>query len=102
MSHSYDGEVRLGELVRHIVMALVDDEDAVKVETLCETMHTNLTVRTAPNDFGKVLGRQGQTIEAIRLIVNAVGSKFRLPTCTLFVEDPNPDRKGKFANWRRR
>ena len=63
------------ELVEVIASALVDSpEDVVVTETEDEKQIVlNLTV--APEDMGKVIGKQGRIAKAIRTVVRAAGSK---------------------------
>ena len=63
------------ELVEVIASALVDSpEDVVVTETEDEKqIGLNLTV--APEDMGKVIGKQGRIAKAIRTVVRAAGSK---------------------------
>ena len=63
------------ELVEVIASALVDSpEDLVVTETEDEKQIVlNLTV--APEDMGKVIGKQGRIAKAIRTVVRAAGSK---------------------------
>ncbi len=63
------------ELVEVITSALVDSpEDVVVTETEDEKQIVlNLTV--APEDMGKVIGKQGRIAKAIRTVVRAAGSK---------------------------
>lgn len=62
------------ELVEVIASALVDSpEDVVVTETEDEKQIVlNLTV--APEDMGKVIGKQGRIAKAIRTVVRAAGS----------------------------
>ena len=63
------------ELVEFIVKALVDKPDQVSVrETEGETV-TILEIRTAPEDSGKVIGREGRIANAIRTITKAAAAK---------------------------
>ena len=63
------------ELAEVIASALVDSpEDVVVTETEDEKQIVlNLTV--APEDMGKVIGKQGRIAKAIRTVVRAAGSK---------------------------
>ena len=63
------------ELVEVIASALVDSpEDVVVTETEDEKQIVlNLTV--APEDMGKVIGKQGRIAKAIRTVVRAAGSR---------------------------
>jgi predicted RNA-binding protein YlqC (UPF0109 family) len=59
-------------LVEQIAKMLVDAPDQVSVNQIDgETTVLELTV--APNDVGKVIGRQGRVARALRSLVNAAG-----------------------------
>lgn len=64
------------EAVELIVKKLVDDESQVDVREVERDARTTLIeVRVAEADKGKIIGRQGTTIRAIRTYLNAAGSK---------------------------
>jgi predicted RNA-binding protein YlqC (UPF0109 family) len=65
------------ELLEMIAKALVDEPDAVKVSEISGEQTTVLELRVAPDDLGKVIGRQGRTARAIRTILGAAGMKIR-------------------------
>ena len=59
------------ELVEFIARALVDQPDAVQVREI-EGEHTLvLEVKVAPDDVGKVIGKQGRIVNALRTVVKA-------------------------------
>ena len=63
------------ELVREIAKALVDAPDDVQVEADSREENTVLRLRVAPNDVGKVIGKQGRTARSVRTILGAVSMK---------------------------
>jgi len=63
------------ETVELIVKALVDDEAAVDVREIDRGGLTLIEVRVGPGDMGKVIGKQGRTVRALRSLVNAVAVK---------------------------
>jgi predicted RNA-binding protein YlqC (UPF0109 family) len=65
----------LTALVAFLARKLVDDPDAVRVEQ--EDRDDVLVVRlhVAPDDVGKVIGRQGRMARALRSIVRAAGAR---------------------------
>ncbi len=65
------------ESVEMIVKALVDEVDAVDVRAIEREGATLIEVRVAPGDMGKIIGRQGRTIRALRSLAHAVGLKKR-------------------------
>jgi predicted RNA-binding protein YlqC (UPF0109 family) len=63
------------ELVREIAQALVDDPAAVDVQSVGRDDNTILELRVAPQDVGKVIGKQGRTARSVRTILGAVSMK---------------------------
>ncbi|HRX58471.1 MAG TPA: KH domain-containing protein [Eubacteriales bacterium] len=59
------------ELVRFIAKNLVDDPEAVTVESREEGDTVVISLSVAPADMGKVIGRQGRIAKAIRTVVKA-------------------------------
>ena len=61
------------ELVTYMVKALVDDKDSVSV---VESEDGNaVIIKAAKDDMGKVIGKQGRIIIAIRSVVKAASVK---------------------------
>jgi len=52
---------------------LVDQPDAVSVTAAEVDGRVSLYLRVAPNDAGKVIGKQGRTVRALRGILAAAG-----------------------------
>ena len=63
------------DTVEMIVKALVDDAEAVDVREIERDGTTRIEVRVAQADMGKVIGKQGRTIRALRSLVHAAGLK---------------------------
>ena len=63
----------LVELTKEIVVSLVQDKDSVNVKEFesDEDNTTLIQVMVAEDDFGRVIGKGGKTIEAIRTLVKA-------------------------------
>ena len=62
-----------GELLRFLVTSLVDAPDAVKITQRQDGTLTVYEVELEPDDVGKVIGRKGRIIKAIRTVVRAAG-----------------------------
>lgn len=58
-----------------IVKSLVDESDHVDIREVERNGTTLLEVRVAPNDVGKIIGKQGRTIRALRSLARIAGSK---------------------------
>lgn len=63
------------ELVEVIASALVDKPDEVVVTETEYEKEIVLSLKVAPDDMGKVIGKQGKTAKAIRTVVRASASK---------------------------
>lgn len=63
------------ETIEMIVKALVDDAEAVDVREIERDGTTRIEVRVAQPDMGKVIGKQGRTVRALRSLVYAAGLK---------------------------
>lgn len=61
-------------LVRYLVTSLVDSPDEVSVVRRDDKDSIIYEVVVDPDDVGKVIGRQGRIIKAIRTIARAAGS----------------------------
>jgi predicted RNA-binding protein YlqC (UPF0109 family) len=65
------------ELVESIAKALVDHPDDVHVNSVEGEQVTVLELKVAPDDLGKVIGRQGRTAKSIRTLLGAAGMKLK-------------------------
>ena len=63
------------EAVENIVKALVGEPDAVEVTEIEDGKTVRIEVRVAENDMGRVIGREGRTVKAVRSILFAAGQK---------------------------
>ncbi len=63
-------------LMSEIARALVDEPDAVRIETYIEGESAVLRLHVAPGDIGKVIGKQGRTARSLRTILGAASMKF--------------------------
>jgi len=64
-------------LVLQIAKALVDAPDEVSLELVRKENGSVLRLRVAPEDTGKVIGKQGRTARSIRTILAACSMKYR-------------------------
>lgn len=65
------------DLVEAIAKALVDHPEHVLVNAVEGEQVTVLELRVAPDDLGKVIGRQGRTAKSIRTLLGAAGMKLK-------------------------
>ena len=67
----------LKEVVETIAKVLVDNPADVAVTEIDGEAATVLELRVAPQDLGKVIGKQGRTARAMRTLLRAAGMKLR-------------------------
>lgn len=65
------------DLLELIAKSLVDNPSAVTVTEVEGEQTTVLELRVAPEDLGKVIGKQGRTARSIRTILGAAGMKLK-------------------------
>ena len=63
------------ELVEFIARSLVDSPEGVKVEEIDQDRATVIELSVAPDDLGKVIGRQGRTARALRTVLSAASTR---------------------------
>lgn len=63
------------ELVRAIAKSLVDNPEAVEVTESAASKTTVIQLKVAPEDMGKVIGKQGRIAKALRTVVKAAATK---------------------------
>jgi predicted RNA-binding protein YlqC (UPF0109 family) len=63
------------EIVEYLARRLVDDPDAVEVEEVERDGAVVVRLSVAPDDVGKVIGRQGRIARALRTIVRASAAR---------------------------
>ncbi|MFC1830026.1 KH domain-containing protein [Thermodesulfobacteriota bacterium] len=65
------------DLIKRIVQSLVDNPEQVEVSEVESDRTLILEIRVAKSDIGKVIGKQGQTAQAIRTILRAASGKVK-------------------------
>ncbi|MEK7813029.1 MAG: KH domain-containing protein [Candidatus Desantisbacteria bacterium] len=65
------------ELTEYLIKSLVDRPEAVKVTEVVSERSIVLEVTVAEDDIGRVIGKQGKTISAIRVVLNASAAKLK-------------------------
>lgn len=63
------------QFLEFLIKALVDHPDDVKIKRTVDEMGVLMTLDVNPDDMGKVIGRQGNTAKAIRILLRVVGMK---------------------------
>ena len=63
------------ELVLTIAQALVNQPDQVEVNEIEDERTITLELKVAPDDMGKIIGKQGRIAKALRTVVKAAATK---------------------------
>ena len=63
------------ELLEYLAREIVDEPDAVEVTETEDDRGLLLSLRVAPEDMGKVIGRGGRTARALRSVIRAAGTR---------------------------
>ncbi|MGM0651435.1 MAG: KH domain-containing protein [Bacillota bacterium] len=63
------------QLLEHIAKALVDEPERVEIKEIERERLIILEMRVAPEDMGKVIGKQGRIAKAVRTVINAAAIK---------------------------
>jgi predicted RNA-binding protein YlqC (UPF0109 family) len=66
---------QLENLLLFLARALVDEPEKVEVSSRETESRVDLTLRVASGDMGKVIGRQGRIVKAIRTVMKAASVK---------------------------
>jgi hypothetical protein len=66
--------MELSELLAYLAEGLVDDPEAVTVDSFEERGLLVLELAVGADDYGKVIGRGGRTAQALRRVIKAAGA----------------------------
>ena len=65
------------DLIACIAKAIVDNPEEVVVTEIQGTQSSVIELRVAKEDIGKIIGKQGRTVVAIRTILSGASMKFK-------------------------
>jgi uncharacterized protein len=57
----------------HVLESLVEDRDQLVIEPSVDNLGVLLTVRVSERDMGKLIGKNGQTVKALRTLLRIIG-----------------------------
>ena len=79
------------EFLEHVVKALVDHPEDVKIDRKVDEMGVLLSLKVNPEDMGQIIGKAGATARSIRSLVRIVGLKNHARV-NLKIEEPEGGR----------
>ena len=68
------------EMIAMIAQALVDQPESVSVKEIGGPNSVILELKVAKTDIGKVIGKQGRTVGAMRILLSAISAKSKKRT----------------------
>jgi len=74
-------------LILIIAKSLVDKPEEVELNEIIGDKTTIFELHVAKDDVGKVIGKQGQTARAIRVILNATATKLKQRAVLEIIEE---------------
>lgn len=72
-----DFGVEIYDYVHNCVVWLVDDPDAIEIQKSCTQNIVVLEIMVSKRDVGKVIGKQGRNVDAIRILAGALAAKYK-------------------------
>ncbi|MFH1826535.1 MAG: KH domain-containing protein [bacterium] len=84
------------DLVEYIVKALVDKPDQIEVKETAGESVTIIEIKAAPEDLGKIIGREGRIANSIRTITKAAAAKQnKRISVEILTDDKKPSAEGQ-------
>jgi predicted RNA-binding protein YlqC (UPF0109 family) len=74
------------DLTKKIVQSMVDNPEQVEINEIKGGQTTVLELKVAKEDIGKVIGKQGRNVRAIRTILDAASAKLKKRTMLEIIE----------------
>jgi hypothetical protein len=74
------------DLAKKIVQSMVDTPEQVEINEIKGGHTTVLELKVAKEDIGKVIGKQGRNVRAIRTILDAASAKLKKRTMLEIIE----------------
>lgn len=59
--------------LQYVLEAIVEDKDALVIDSKIDELGVLLTVQVSDRDMGKLIGKSGQTVKALRTLVRIIG-----------------------------
>ena len=83
------------EFIEYVAKALVNHPEAVKATRVLDEMGVLITLKVHPEDMGYIIGKEGQTAKALRILLKIVGAKEKA-LINLKIEEPEGGRMRPF------
>ncbi len=74
------------EILETMILNMVDNQQAVTINEKVDDKNVTYEVKVAEGDMGRVIGKQGKTAKAIRMVMKAVSGKEHKKAVVEFVD----------------
>ncbi len=74
------------EILETMILNMVDDPQAVTINEKVDEKTVTYEVKVAESDMGRVIGKQGKTAKAIRMVMKAISGKEHKKAVVEFVD----------------
>lgn len=91
------GEIKDKDFLEFMIKSIVSHPDDVQVERTIDERGVLLTLKVNPEDMGYVIGRSGQTAQAVRTLLKIVGAKNNARV-NLKIYEPEESRRAHRSN----
>ena len=77
---------KVAELIKLIASSLVDKPDEVQIQEVAGDSTTVYELKVAQEDLGKIIGKQGKTAKAMRVLLGAAAAKDKIRAVLEIIE----------------
>lgn len=75
--------------LRYVLESIVEDKDALQIESKIDELGVLLTVQVGDADMGKLIGKGGQTVKALRTLLRMLGGNLQQRINLKILEPPS-------------
>lgn len=74
--------------LRYVLESIIEDKDALVIDSRLDELGILLTVQVSDHDMGKLIGKSGQTVKALRTLLRILGGNLQQRINLKIVEPP--------------
>lgn len=89
MQQSDTAEVPGFSFLHYVLSSIVEDKEELHIESKIDELGILLTVKVSDRDMGKLIGKGGQTVKALRTLLRILGGNEQ-QRINLKILEPNP------------
>lgn len=74
--------------MRFVLESIIEDKDALVIDSKIDELGILLTVQVSDRDMGKLIGKSGQTVKALRTLLRLIGGNSQQRVNLKILEPP--------------